>query len=99
MPTFFPIEDMEQQFDLGITWAQFGNARNESLTFLFNENNLTGAQRIILDDLWANHPNRQQGKISLITFFMLFIFRIYSHVVYFYLKVNCVILLFMLFKR
>jgi hypothetical protein len=58
---------MEQHFtafNLVITWAQFGNARNEDLTILFNENNLTGAQRITLVDLWVNHPNRQQGKFN-----------------------------------
>ena len=64
------MSTMEQQFtafNLGITWAQFGNARNESLTILFNDNKLTGAQRIILEDLWANHPCRQQGNSSLIS--------------------------------
>ena len=56
---------MEEQqfktFNLGVTWSQFGNAVRSNVDRLLDSRaDLTPQQRIIIDDLWANHPNRQQ---------------------------------------
>jgi hypothetical protein len=50
----------------GITWDQFGNAREVDIDDLLNTLNIHGPERIVVVDLWKRHPNRtQQGKYIL----------------------------------
>ena len=68
---------MEQQFDafhLGISWSQFGNAVRSNVDRLLDSRaDLTPQQRIVIDDLWANHPNRQKGNINFVLRTLLFV--------------------------
>jgi hypothetical protein len=54
----------------GITWDQFGNAREADIDDLLINQNIHGSRRIVVMDLWKRHPKRK-GKIYLILLFLL----------------------------
>jgi hypothetical protein len=60
---------MEEKFNalnLGISWSwtKFGNVSQATVLKFAKERNLTANQQGDLEDLWAKHPNRQQGKFN-----------------------------------
>ena len=59
------MEEPLKTFKLGITWSQFGNTERSNVDRLLDSRaDFTPQQRIVIEDLWANHPNRQQGKFN-----------------------------------
>jgi hypothetical protein len=43
-------------FNFGISWAQFGNAREQDIDLLFIEEGVGAVDRIKLVDMWKRHP-------------------------------------------
>ena len=45
--------------NLGVSWLEFGNAREKDIDDLLETNSIRGAKRIKLVALWKRHPGRQ----------------------------------------
>lgn len=85
---------MAEQFDsynLGVTWTEFGDQDRPDLDKLLDSRpELTPQQRSKLVSLWKRHPDRQQGKKSIVTFHsQLYVSEFLNHLVYFLSSIRC----------
>jgi hypothetical protein len=63
---FGSMEEEFASYKLGVSWIQFGDQDRSDLDDLLATKNIHGEARTKLVSLWKRHPDRQQGKTSII---------------------------------